>query len=176
MPEGDDKDCSGIEDPEKMSEEEKEDVAKKVGEAIEEGNKKAEEEKAAAELLKKAADGKKEGDDKVAADGKKEGDDKAKKGNGLQLLHFSSSSAPAVDFSIFFQYSTASYLAVFLHWLLVSRFPSTSLLHILLHDLNSSSLPHFPRMIYRPVSSSAFWSSMATSKGHRCHEDHLQRG
>merc|ERR1719237_1929506 len=34
---------------------------------------------AAAELLKKAVDGKKEGDDKVAADGKKEGVDKAKK-------------------------------------------------------------------------------------------------
>ena len=46
VPEGDDKECSGIEDPEKMSEEEKEDVAKKVGEAIEEGNKKAEEDKA----------------------------------------------------------------------------------------------------------------------------------
>ena len=86
VPEGDDKECSGIEDPEKMSEEEKEDVAKKVGEAIEEGNKKAEEEKAAADLLKKAADDKKDSDDKAAADDKKEGDDKAKKG---KALHFS---------------------------------------------------------------------------------------
>ena len=71
-----------------MSEEEKADVAKKVGEAIEEGNKKAEEEKAKAELLKKGADDK-EGKDKAkAADGeKKEGEtDKAKKGNAL---HFS---------------------------------------------------------------------------------------
>merc|ERR1719188_2695069 len=53
VPEGDDKECSGIEDPEKMSEEEKEDVANKVGEAIEEMNKEAEKEKAKAELLKK---------------------------------------------------------------------------------------------------------------------------
>ena len=85
VPEGDDKECSGIEDPEKMSEEEKEDVAKKVGEAIEEGNKKAEEEKAAADLLKKAAEDK-EGKDKAAAGDKKEGDDKAKKG---KAFHFS---------------------------------------------------------------------------------------
>ena len=52
MPDGEDKECSGIEDPEKMSEEEKEDVSQKVGEAIEIGNKKAEEEKAAADAKK----------------------------------------------------------------------------------------------------------------------------
>ena len=50
VPDGEDKECSGIEDPEKMSEEEKEDVAKKVGEAIEEGNKKAKKEALAQEL------------------------------------------------------------------------------------------------------------------------------
>ena len=86
VPEGDDKECSGIEDPEKMSEEEKEDVANKVGEAIDEMNKKAEEEKAAADLLKKDA-AEREAKDKAKADDKKEGDDaKAKKGNAL---HFS---------------------------------------------------------------------------------------
>ena len=86
VPEGDDKECSGIEDPEKMSEEEKEDVAKKVGDAIDEMNKKAEEEKAAADLLKKDA-AEREAKDKAKADDKKEGDDaKAKKGNAL---HFS---------------------------------------------------------------------------------------
>ena len=52
VPDGEDKECSGIEDPEKMSEEEKEDVSQKVGEAIEIGNKKAEEEKAAADAKK----------------------------------------------------------------------------------------------------------------------------
>merc|ERR1719445_1717997 len=71
VPEGDDKECSGIEDPEKMSEEEKEDVAKKVGDAIDEMNKKAEEEKAAADLLKKDA-AEREAKNKAAADGKKE--------------------------------------------------------------------------------------------------------
>ena len=93
VPEGDDKECSGIEDPEKMSEEEKEDVAKKVGEAIEEGNKKAEEEKAAADLLKKDA-AEREAKDKAKADDKKEGDDKAKEGDKDEAkkgkaLHFS---------------------------------------------------------------------------------------
>merc|ERR1719373_1310354 len=72
VPEGDDKECSGIEDPEKMSEEEKEDVANKVGEAIEEMNKEAEKEKDAAE---------REAKDKAKADDKKEGDDKAKEGD-----------------------------------------------------------------------------------------------
>jgi len=80
VPEGDDKECSGIEDPEKMSEEEKEDVANKVGEAIEEMNKEAEKEKAAADLLKKDA-AEREAKDKAKADDKKEGDDKAKEGD-----------------------------------------------------------------------------------------------
>ena len=76
MPDGDDKECSNIEDPEKMTEKEKDDVAEKVGEAIEIGNQKAEDEKAAAEAKKaketKAKDGKAAGaKDAKAGDAKK---------------------------------------------------------------------------------------------------------
>jgi len=56
VPDGEDKECSNIEDPEKMTEEEKEDVAEKVGEAIEIGNQKAEEEKAAVDAKKAPGD------------------------------------------------------------------------------------------------------------------------
>jgi len=56
VPDGEDKECSNIEDPEKMTEEEKEDVAEKVGEAIEIGNQKAEEEKAAVDAKKAPED------------------------------------------------------------------------------------------------------------------------
>jgi len=77
VPDGDDKECSNIEDPEKMTEKEKDDVAEKVGEAIEIGNQKAEDEKAAAEAKKaketKAKDGKAAGaKDAKAGDAKKD--------------------------------------------------------------------------------------------------------
>ena len=85
VPDGEDKECSGIEDPEKMSEEEKEDVAQKVGEAIEIGNQKAEEEKAAADAKKAAED-----------EGKSKDGDKPKKGKipGSSFPYCSSSSLP----------------------------------------------------------------------------------
>merc|ERR1719500_1946624 len=76
VPDGDDKECSNIEDPEKMTEKEKDDVAEKVGEAIEIGNQKAEDEKAAAEA-KKAKETK-------AKDGKAAGAKDAKAGDAIK--------------------------------------------------------------------------------------------
>ena len=59
MPDGDDKECSNIEDPEKMSEVEREEVAEKVGDALETNFQDLEEAKKKAEQTDKANDGKK---------------------------------------------------------------------------------------------------------------------
>ena len=90
VPDGEDKECSNIEDPEKMTEEEKEDVAEKVGEAIEIGNQKAEEEKAAVDAKK--APGDKPKDAKAAG---------AKKGKIMRGFP-STISAPALSSCLFF--------------------------------------------------------------------------
>ena len=99
MPDGEDKECSNIEDPEKMSEVEREEVAEKVGDALETNFQDLEEAKKKAEQVDKKA----EQADKEAgqADKKAEQADKANDGKKGKASAIGFISAPAVRLSSF---------------------------------------------------------------------------
>ena len=100
MPDGEDKECSNIEDPEKMSEVEREEVAEKVGDALETNFQDLEEAKKKAEQTDKPD----KADDKAdkADDNADKADDKAKDGKKGKASASGPIPAPAVRVSSFY--------------------------------------------------------------------------